>query len=531
MSDAIRAAGLGSAPIGATSRAMAGQGRLTNLQILRALAAGFVALLHASLQVETTRGDGRFVQIFNVQLGVLGVALFFAMSGFLMAQLVRAAEARTFLLHRVIRIYPIFLIVAALYSLSGPLLGLDVTRDWLALTLAPTGKRSYVLGIEWTLLYETTFYVALFLISALGLTGRLDAIAIGWIALIAGAAFAGHEAALGTHFPRLHYVLFSEVNLAFAGGLLVPPAIRRGWLPPRVCLLAGPAALVLVASDIPQVRWWLSLAAVLIVAGAVQVRQVSVAGVLGRWAVRFGDWSYALYLVHIPMIVAAFRLAPASMPTPALFAGAIGLSLAAAALFGSLDVALYRRLRRLSDRLAPRRAAIAAYGFALVYLAIAGGAAVQVERQEAAIGRVRAILQRLPAGSLANAERLAEGVLQAGLRASPDLVGRLDRVERLPTGQLLAVGWAADLARPGTEIFLALACGDRVVTIVRPQRFRPDIAAALRRDDLRGHRIGFTAGIDPGACPAGSTLLPVFVVTTGSLLPGPGLDISADGSR
>jgi exopolysaccharide production protein ExoZ len=58
-----------------------------------------------------------------------------------------------------------------------------------------------------------------------------------------------------------------------------------------------------------------------------------------------GDWSYALYLCHLPAFVLALKLAPGAE----LLAGLLG-AFGAAAGFGTLDVWLYARLKRAVDR-------------------------------------------------------------------------------------------------------------------------------------------------------------------------------------
>ena len=84
------AVGLSAGPALPSQRsARAGTARFANIQALRAFAACSVMLLHAAILLERLRGEGRFLQVFNVNLGMLGVAVFFAISGFLMAQLVR----------------------------------------------------------------------------------------------------------------------------------------------------------------------------------------------------------------------------------------------------------------------------------------------------------------------------------------------------------------------------------------------------------------------------------------------------------
>ena len=521
----IEAAGIAAAPSAARSDA----GRLTNLQVLRAAAAGFVALLHCATEVRTARLDDRFVEIFNLKLGLLGVALFFAMSGFLMAQLLRSTAPGRFLVHRVARIYPTFLIVAGAHIALGLAIGLDVRRDWLALTLVPAGQRAYTLGVEWTLLYETTFYVLLFLIAAAGLARRLEVIALGWLGLILAASLGGFAAGQASLYPRLDQLPFADVNAAFAAGLLLPWAMRRGLLPARLCLLAAPTALAAVWWDLPQSRWIVILSAPLIVAGAAGIAQLPDRSPIGRGLIRLGDWSYALYLAHMPAIVLAIHLAPRSLSGGWLFVAALALSLLAAAAFGSLDVALYRHLRRAVDRMAPSRSRLAAGAFALAFLGTGGVLAFQIERREREDERARAAVSLLPRDALAGGDP-AQAVTHAGLRAPDSFVGALEKAVRIPGGPIEVVGWAVDLSAPDAIAHLVLACRGEIVAIGRPQRLRPDVAAARDRPDLARRRIGFTLMVQSAACPAGEPLVPVFVDAQRRLLPRPALVPTAPGS-
>src|SRR6478752_2117782 len=75
------------------------------LQYLRAIAAISVVLCHASYYLMAARGDSWLWNIFG-RAGLFGVMLFFAISGYLMAQLAPGATSLRFMSHRLIRIYP-----------------------------------------------------------------------------------------------------------------------------------------------------------------------------------------------------------------------------------------------------------------------------------------------------------------------------------------------------------------------------------------------------------------------------------------
>ena len=87
--------------------------------------------------------------------------------------------------HRLLRIYPTYLIVIALLAAVSPILiDRPSTFDPIGLSLVPAGSRFYALGIEWTLLFEITFYVGLFAAALCKLTNRLEIVALAWLGLI-----------------------------------------------------------------------------------------------------------------------------------------------------------------------------------------------------------------------------------------------------------------------------------------------------------------------------------------------------------
>jgi len=65
-----------------------------------------------------------------------------------------------------VRIYPTYLLAAS------PIIAYRGMRklgpDVFSLMLVPTGERTYYLGVEWTLVFECTYYVGLFLIALIG---------------------------------------------------------------------------------------------------------------------------------------------------------------------------------------------------------------------------------------------------------------------------------------------------------------------------------------------------------------------------
>lgn len=348
-------------------------GRSRELQWLRALAAFSVVVYHAGVYLERFTGDARFVAIFDGRLGFLGVAIFFALSGYLMAEILPRTDAATFLVHRIVRIYPVLLLVfAALYL---------ARRKWsdvdpLALTLVPVGEgRIYYLGVEWTLLFEVTFYVILFLVALAGARRHLPVLACAWLALTAVGTIVW-PAAQTVLTPSIELLPIMAVNAAFAGGLLIPVLRERGVFNP---FLAAVAVLVTFGFGLGGFggdRWIAAAAAVVLVGLSVSVRSgpINRRSRVLRLLDRYGDWSYALYLCHVPLMIGLMIGRP-PLPTPLLWALGITLPLLVAIPFGVADVWLYQRLRRAIDRMGAVRLRFAAGAYATVFIAIATYAA------------------------------------------------------------------------------------------------------------------------------------------------------------
>src|SRR5829696_8677833 len=312
-----------------------------------------VVVYHASHYLAVYRGVPALPRLSG--LGLYGVSIFFAISGYLMATLVRRTSPFVFMAHRLVRIYPTFFIVVALYGAISALLSRPFVLDWVGLTLVPAGPRIYALDVEWTLLFEVSFYVALFLLSVAGWTARLERAAAAWLGLILFGALA-FPAWQGDLTPPIERLPLLEACTGFAAGLLVPAALRSGRVPRWSAPAGVVAALVLIFLDLGHDRLIAGLLAAVIVAGAIRIDR-GLPGAPVNPLKTLGDWSYALYLCHVPTIRLAYELAPAGTNAAALWLFAVAACLAASAAIGSLDVWLYRRSKRFVDRCAGKAAA------------------------------------------------------------------------------------------------------------------------------------------------------------------------------
>jgi peptidoglycan/LPS O-acetylase OafA/YrhL len=469
---------------------------LRSIQDLRGVAALMIVLYHAGHYLALYRGDDA-LKGWDA-LGLYGVAVFFAISGFLMATLVRRAGPWLFLAHRIVRIYPALLIAVALTGAVSGLIGRPFVLDPVALALVPAGPRFYALDVEWTLLFEVTFYVALFLLSLAGLAAHLEKAALVWLALIIAGTLA-FPAWQGELTPPIHRLPLMEACAGFAAGLLVPAALRAGLVPRRALIAGCVLAIASVPLNPSHSRFVPGLVAALIVAGAVRDDPGARRRRFDPLA-RLGDWSYALYLCHVPVIRLVYQAAPADADTKALWLCAVAGALAVAAALGSVDVRLYRSAKRLVDRTREDRLRLWVGAYVAVFAGLAVYGTIETLAQERRTRQERAILARLPAGSLRDAEAARAAVAAAGLQARASLRGEVGEVQRLEAGALAIRGWLVDADDPGRELAVAVFHDGVEIASARPWRRRPDVAAALSRPDVAAAKVGFGLGTRPVRC-------------------------------
>ena len=225
-----------------------------------------------------------------------------------MAQLAPEAAAPRFMAHRLIRIYPPYwLAVFIVVVLSR---GAIQSPPLSAMFLAPQGITSYVLGVEWTLPFEMTFYIMLFAAIAARAQFLLPWLGLGWVLLILAGVLIWPDLQQG-QFPLLLNLPMSTFCLPFAGGLIIPTAIRRGWIGPATPILG----LCAIAANeaIPNAILGfalMTLGCVLLVAAAARPPDTVNAPPPNLALSALGDWSYALFLIHVP-VIRALELDPA----------------------------------------------------------------------------------------------------------------------------------------------------------------------------------------------------------------------------
>lgn len=311
-------------------------GRLAFADGMRGIAALWVVLFHASEGGHVERLKALLPHAFvNVvlDLGHLGVPLFFVLSGFVMALTVDASHvdgpfAARFIGRRLVRLTPpywfsIAVVVTLLVVKSRALhlpLALPSAADLAAHLVYLQGvlKAAPINDVFWTLGVEVQFYVAFALLM--------------WLAdaLQRNGVLRHGRLAVGTASAAL--------ALAWPAGLANGPVWSGGFLPFWFCFMAGALAcwawreggmfkpVFWIYTAVLAATWLIdrsSLTAAAIVA-AIALVVAALRGAMHRWldwrALQFiGLVSYSLYLLHNPLTGSGFnvvkRLLPAGWAT------------------------------------------------------------------------------------------------------------------------------------------------------------------------------------------------------------------------
>lgn len=334
-----------------SSRLPAGQKKLNSLQWLRYVAALFVVFYHAAGHLKMVRGSDWGIENTPDWLGPVGVTIFFALSGNLMASAMMRQKAPQFLLHRVVRIYPAFFLCAILTIGINYLIHGDASVDWRAMSLMPYGGSGYPLGVEWTLVFEIVFYVFVAGIIALNKQAEAVSILVGWLALIVINCHFHPDDPTTNVFPPPQ-LLFQSINVAFATGMLFPLIIRFPVHPILAFLIAVALVLITPQYGIVPMRWGYGFGAALFVLSLSRYRGLPALfgdGIAGRLGNRLGNASYALYLCHVPILRLTYFSFWHVHPQQIFFV-AIAFAITGSLVIGALDVWMYARLKGAVDR-------------------------------------------------------------------------------------------------------------------------------------------------------------------------------------
>lgn len=279
------------------------------LQAGRALAATMVVLSHSVLPTN------HLVQRLPAWLaaalahGYLGVDFFFVLSGFIIYYVNHASAgtpgwSRDYASSRISRIYlpywPVGGALALAYTLRPALDDGDMGWSWFAtLSLLPVEGQS-ALGVAWTLSYELMFYALAWLFFRSGHPLRC---ALLW------ASVTLLHAALGAPFAQpvevsWRALLLHPITLEFVFGMLAARAVLSAapwsaWVGGVVALIASASFVLDGMQRVHSPLFGLAIAGALTCLVRAEWR-----GWLriGPTLLLLGDASYAIYLVHMPLM-------------------------------------------------------------------------------------------------------------------------------------------------------------------------------------------------------------------------------------
>ncbi len=214
-------------------------------------------------------------------------------------------NASNFVIRRLIRIYPIYLVYAALYlyfyyAFAG---GKILTPSELlgAVTLFP-GYSAGIIGPGWTLAFEMYFYLCFSIAMIFGLTRGLLALTMFFLAAI------GSRVLLNANQPTI-YVLINPLLVEFLAGAWIGYALVHSTrtsdkfanLMLALSLVAFMAGIVFGYDRLPALMTW-GVPSALLIAGLVFREQNGHVSPAVKHFSFMGDSSYSLYLIHIVLI-------------------------------------------------------------------------------------------------------------------------------------------------------------------------------------------------------------------------------------
>lgn len=324
--------------------------RYYTLQLLRFVAAATVVIFHST--IFAWRPDALPDYWAALNAGNIAVIVFFVISGFVMS-LQRRQPILRFALHRALRIYPAFIVAFALGAVLLLTVGVtrpDIIRFDLSMLLLPFGSGTSWSGVPyWTLDYEVFFYAVSCILMLRG--GRYYP-----YLLLLWAVWLLHSFPSFPYPPDTKYGSFiwtSPYGLYFiAGATMGLHANGVRWPLPVFLAMVGGWALLW------QMHSFLWLLLLMITAMGLVMSSTSVPDApLARRLSVLGDWSYGLYLMHLPIIGALYQILPQGSHELRSVA-MIVVSGALALLYGALEFGLYSKyLKPLADRVVTRKAA------------------------------------------------------------------------------------------------------------------------------------------------------------------------------
>jgi exopolysaccharide production protein ExoZ len=300
--------------------------QIVSVQILRAVAALAIVVLHALHDAQTITGESFTIAIVSKWPLSAGVDLFFVISGFVMVVASRnmfqkPGAASLFLRKRISRIVPIYWLVTSVFILIAWLRPAFLNSAFPTLTeiaksyffipylKVADGLVQPIYKLGWTLNYEMMFYCAFALVIMMPMRRALLVLSAAFLMIVAFGLIVAPP-------PGMLSFWSSTLILEFVAGMWIGYAllknIRISASLGIVLIVAGMALLIsfdLLAMNQDKMRvLGFGLPAALIAVGAaLGFSQLDASNLPIRLMAALGNASYALYLCH-PFAVRFFRL-------------------------------------------------------------------------------------------------------------------------------------------------------------------------------------------------------------------------------
>jgi peptidoglycan/LPS O-acetylase OafA/YrhL len=318
------------------------QTRVNEIDLLRFIAALAVVFFHYSFRGYAADGLSPMPYPWLApvaQYGYLGANLFFIISGFVILMTAEHGSLRSFVVSRVVRLYPAFWACCTLTFLLIVLLGAPRFHASVGQYLANMTMLSGFMGVDWidgsywTLFVELKFYALVCAVLALGRMRHVQAILAGWLLL----------SVCGEVWPNkyLRYVLIVDYAAYFIAGALCFLVWSRGLSAARIGMLllcwglalfqSSKAVAAMVAHYHTSMSSWVAGGLVTACFAVMLLVALRATGAFGRrhWLAA-GALTYPLYLLHENIGFIIFNRAYPALNAHLLLWGTLTLMLAAA---------------------------------------------------------------------------------------------------------------------------------------------------------------------------------------------------------
>jgi peptidoglycan/LPS O-acetylase OafA/YrhL len=197
------------------------ESRITEIDLLRFFAALAVVFFHYTFRgyAADNMSELSFPSFAPIaKYGYLGVQLFFLISGFVILRSAASGSLRTFIISRIVRLYPAFWICCTLTFVITLVIGgghFHVTSlQYVSNMTLLSGffKNNFIDGVYWTLVVEMRFYFLIALVLFFRKINAIEPIMVAWLSITVLWEF--------LHIHALHGFLVVDYSAWFVSGAI-----------------------------------------------------------------------------------------------------------------------------------------------------------------------------------------------------------------------------------------------------------------------------------------------------------------------